>query len=258
MAPETVVERITSGEQLWEASGRDPFVRYDVGSAFAGGWSVPGAVAFVRRTPSRRTALALLGEERGVDALLACVASDPGRLAAEGITVVSVPQPLEALVHKHFRVGPGSDWEWFWTDQAPAPLPAERALVTLDNAADAAELGSFLADVSPTASARPGDAGNQLWVGARDDGGALVACGALQRTAAGSPHLASIAVRPDRRGEGLGAAVTAWLTRHALASGGVCTLGMYSHNDIARRLYLRLGYRGDHTWATRVVEPPGN
>ena len=37
----------------------------------------------------------------------------------------------------------------------------------------------------------------------------------------------------------------------AVREGGVCTLGMYSHNDVARRLYLGLGYGDVHEWSSR-------
>jgi len=77
----------------------------------------------------------------------------------------------------------------------------------------------------------------------------------MQHTDGGSPHLASIAVRPDRRGEGLGAAVSAALTRRGVTTDGVCTWGMCSDNAVARWLYLRLGYRIGHAWATRVIQP---
>jgi len=253
MPAETVV-RLTSWEQLQAAAGDDAFVRYDVGPAFAGGWAVDGAVAFVRPTPSRRLSLALLGGAPGVALLLSSLAADPEVLGGRRPTAVSLPVELEPLLHQHFRAMGGADWEWFWTTAAPSFVPGEQDLTVLDNCADAEELAAFLAEVSPSASARPGDAGNERWVGVRDDGGALVACGAMQRTVGGSPHLAGIAVRPDRRGEGLGAAVTAALTRRALALDGVCTLAMYSDNAVARSLYLRLGYRVGHAWATRVIQ----
>ncbi|HEX8970858.1 GNAT family N-acetyltransferase [Oryzihumus sp.] len=253
--PAETVQRLSSWAALHEASGQDPFVRYDVGAAFAGGWAVEGAVAVLRRTPSGRTVLALLGSPAGVEALVASAAADPSLVADHGVRAISLPQPLEPLLEKHFRVGPGARWEWLWTQAAPEPHPGETTLVGLDNTADAGELLAFLADASPTASARPGDDGNEWWVGARDATGALVACGAMQRTGGGSPHLASIAVRPDRRGQGLGAAVTAALTRRAVALDGVSTLGMYSDNAVARSLYLRLGYRIGHAWATRVIQP---
>jgi ribosomal protein S18 acetylase RimI-like enzyme len=65
--------------------------------------------------------------------------------------------------------------------------------------------------------------------------------------------LSGIAVEPALRGRGLGRAVTAELTRRAVARHGLCTLGMFSSNTVARRLYRRLGYRTGQAWATRVL-----
>ena len=253
--PAETVQRLTTWAELLEASGRDPLVRYDAGPVLPGAWAARGAVAYLRRTPGRRSVLVLLGDDVGVELLLAAAAGDPAMGAAGEATAVTLPHHLEPLLHQRFRVGPGGDWEWLWTTAAPPPQPAESGVLTLDDGAGAAELVDLLALANPRASARPGDPGSELWVGARDASGALVACGAMQRTDGGRPHLASIAVHPDRRGEGLGAAVTAGLTRRAVAADGVCTLGMYSDNAVARLLYLRLGYRVAHAWATRVIHP---
>lgn len=57
------------------------------------------------------------------------------------------------------------------------------------------------------------------------------------------------------RGQGLGVAVTAGLTRRGIAGSGVCTLGMYSDNDLARRLYTHLGYRTAYAWCSRRLLP---
>lgn len=235
------------------ASGDDPLIRYDAGPGLAGGWAARGAVAYLRRSRSHRTTLVLLGADDGVATLLAGVVVDPTMVAARDVRVITLPQRLEPLLQQHFRTGPGADWEWLWTTSVPAPQPAESAVLTLDGRARAAELDALLAVANPRASARPGDEGDDWWVGARDASDALVACGSMQRTDGGSPHLASIAVRPDRRGEGLGAAVTAALTRRAITLDGVSTLGMYSDNAVTRSLYLRLGYRVGHAWATRVI-----
>ena len=59
-------------------------------------------------------------------------------------------------------------------------------------------------------------------------------------------------MRSDQRGRGLGAAVTARLTREAITGVGVCTLGMYADNAVARRVYHRLGYATVHQLSTRV------
>jgi predicted GNAT family acetyltransferase len=45
--------------------------------------------------------------------------------------------------------------------------------------------------------------------------------------------------------------VTGAVTRDVLLGGApVVTLGMYSDNEIARRMYLRLGFRCDHHWSS--------
>ena len=100
---------------------------------------------------------------------------------------------------------------------------------------------------APTAALRAPRPG----VGVRDDTGRLVACGVREPNVAGWPMLFGITVHPDERGTGLGLAVTAHLTREAVRERGVCTLGMYSHNHVARRLYRGLGYAGDHLWSSR-------
>jgi ribosomal protein S18 acetylase RimI-like enzyme len=57
-------------------------------------------------------------------------------------------------------------------------------------------------------------------------------------------HLSSIGTRPEARGQGYGAAVTAALVRRLLAEGcDVVTLGMYESNAPGRALYDRLGMR---------------
>jgi predicted GNAT family acetyltransferase len=60
----------------------------------------------------------------------------------------------------------------------------------------------------------------------------------------------------ERRGQGLGAAVTGWLTRTLLDEGtGWVTLAMYSDNDVARRMYRRLGYANDHLFTSGRLTP---
>ena len=69
--------------------------------------------------------------------------------------------------------------------------------------------------------------------------------------AGGTPTLAGIAVALHRRGEGWGAAVTAHLTRVAVEATGACALGMFADNDVARRLYHRLGFTTGMEWTSR-------
>ena len=108
--------------------------------------------------------------------------------------------------------------------------------------ADLPEIRGLLDVANPRTDARPFELPDQQWVGARDESGRLVACGVREPNVAGWPALSGITVHPDERGTGLGLAVTAYLTREAVRERGVCTLGMYSDNDVARRVYHGLGY----------------
>ncbi|MBQ1073899.1 GNAT family N-acetyltransferase [Micromonospora sp. C31] len=56
--------------------------------------------------------------------------------------------------------------------------------------------------------------------------------------------LAGLTVAPDRRGRGLGAALTAAMTRALLSRHDTVALGVYSVNVAAIRLYRRLGFTG--------------
>jgi predicted GNAT family acetyltransferase len=99
------------------------------------------------------------------------------------------------------------------------------------------------------------DPGVVAWFGVRDVD-RLVACAAVEEDRPGVPGLASIATDPQYRGRGLGGAVTAGATRWAFERGHeVVTLGMYSDNAVARRMYHRLGFSGDHRWSSRGLNP---
>ena len=89
------------------------------------------------------------------------------------------------------------------------------------------------------------------WIGLRDASGALIAVGGAEWEDSDVPHLAGIVTAQARRGEGLGAVITAGLTRWSIEEHGVCTLGVFSDNTVALRLYARLGYRTGRAWASR-------
>jgi len=119
----------------------------------------------------------------------------------------------------------------------------------------AARIGAFLRAHSPRHSTTPDGDPAGPWVGVLGGDGALLACGTWAEVAAGVPVLASIAVAPAARGRGLGAAVTAALTRRAFTTGApACAVDLYSDNDAARRRYRRLCYRLDQefsSWSLR-------
>ncbi|XVX21792.1 GNAT family N-acetyltransferase [Actinomycetota bacterium] len=166
------------------------------------------------------------------------------------------------------RIDAPAEWEWMHTRTAPPPQPGESDLVELSES-DRDRIIAFLSEHSPRTFARPFEHPGQLWLAAlaaapeaapeaapvRADSAdpnptGLVAIGCADHTLHGIRRLEGIATRPDRRGQGLGAAITAALTRRGLDERGACVLEMFSDNDIARRVYHRLGYTTDHEWTT--------
>lgn len=150
-----------------------------------------------------------------------------------------------------WRTGTGDTWGFMWTEQADDLPPAPPGLVTLDDAADAARIETFGRSHNRTFEGFAGRGYASLWLGAEDAEGELTAVGAVHVLGSGAAHLAGIVVRPDRRGTGLGAGLTAELTRRAVAAHGASTLGVYSDNTVAVGLYRRLGYAVAHHFHTR-------
>lgn len=110
---------------------------------------------------------------------------------------------------------------------------------------------AFLEAHSPTADTEPGQ--GERWFGVEEPDGSLCAVAAWGTTRAGAPHLSSVAVDTRRRGQGLGRTIVGAVTRRAVLESGVCTLGMYSDNTVARGLYLSLGYDRRCAWSSRPV-----
>lgn len=252
------VRRLPGPAALLDLAGDDAYVRAEVDPAgdtdcWAGpdgvlGWTIPS-----RRVPGSAHLVAV-GDPAGAAGLL-------GRLAERGAAFGSVSLPRDAdrlLPEGTGRLDPRNDWEWLLTETAPPVQQREGEIGWLADEDDT-EIAALLTEWSGRQHAMPGGDGVLRWAGARDDCGRLVAVAAHTEHRRGVPHLAAIATRGDVRGRGYGAAVTAWLTRALLDEGtGWVTLGMYSDNAVARRIYLRLGYRVDKRWTSgRLVRPGG-
>ncbi|PPK95987.1 acetyltransferase (GNAT) family protein [Kineococcus xinjiangensis] len=251
------VRPVSDRAALLAASGHDPFVRFELdpgagGGAPVRGWAGRGAWAFLRPRPPGLGGhtLTALGAPEAVGPLVAEV------VPLLGADVGWVTMTRGAALPP--QAGDGDDWDWFWTRQQPQPQPGEGRVVALpDDAAVRAEVAALLQRASPRHSARPGRPGVLGWAGIRDGAGRLVACAAHTENVPGVPHLASVATDPVQRGRGLGAAVTAALTRRLLAAGApAVTLGMYADNDVARRLYARLGFVREHALSSRRLSRP--
>ncbi|WP_267595378.1 GNAT family N-acetyltransferase [Carbonactinospora thermoautotrophica] len=235
------IERLrTAGELL--ARGH-PWVRSEVPADTTGirAWATDGAYAFLSsRADGGPGWLNALGEPSAAIALVRhALAELP--VKPRGFTV---PRSAHILLPADLPVRDIDHWNFRWTSTPPPPMPGEERVVELKDADE--EIRELLSVASPRHSAPPGDPTVRRWVGIRDEHDRLVACGAETRRPGGLAHLASIATLPGMRGRGLGAAVTAWLTRRVLDEGDdVCTLGQYADNEVARRLYSRLGYTDD-------------
>ncbi|RNF99042.1 GNAT family N-acetyltransferase [Streptomyces botrytidirepellens] len=155
------------------------------------------------------------------------------------------PRGTEALVARHLPVNDIVEWVFRWTLEEPPVQRGEERVVVLDESHHD-ELLDFLGEHSPAYSTGPGSADVSLWCGIRGDDGRLVACGAMSSLRdSGAPLMASVATDAAQRGQGLGAALTSWLTRYAVRRHGFCTLWQLADNAPAERLYTRLGYRNE-------------
>lgn len=238
---------------LLAASDDHPFVRHEIPAALADVWWRAGDALAVRRLRHRGgMGIVAFGADAGVGELVGAVPEIVGSIiqdpAGEPFSV-TVPRHLESLLRDDLRILGGGDWDWFLTEVAPAEQPGDEAVVPLDDVSRRDEVTAFLARHSPTADTPP--AGGERWFAIEARPGRLAAVTAYGHTAAGAPHLSSVAVDETWRGRGLGRRIVSVVTRLAVAEHGVCTLGMYSDNTVARELYLSLGYANPCRWASR-------
>lgn len=240
---------VGSVEALHERHG-GPFVRTRLTEASVRAvWRLGGAVVVEqshdrRGEPVTEPVLVCLGDPDDLSALLPQVARRlpvrPGFVTVEAEAYAGLPAPW-----RHAEV---NRWDWMWTDSAPAPVPHEERV---EPVTDATEIDALLDAANPHSHGRPADPRIRAWLGVRD-GGVLVAAGALaQVPQSGATALRGVSTLPPARGRGLGAAVSAQLTRLALETAGApVTLGVYTRNTTAVRIYRRLGFRRDRSFVS--------
>lgn len=269
------MDRLTRHADLLALSGGDPWVRWVVPDPLPGEVWVHEGVALVQRLGERPgfwvAPLSGMPRPGGGGSVLGSEASgaterarvraalvalrDGGHLPRLGARAVSVPQEHAALAHEVLDLGAGGEWEWMWTTMEPETDDRERDVIPLDDRRDAAELEDFTRAHNPRVWTQIGTGRVHHWVGLRDGAGRLVAIGGAEREATGVAHLAGIVTAREHRGTGLATVVSAALTRWAVAERGVCTLGVFSDNLAARRVYARLGYRTARAWHSRHLVP---
>lgn len=246
-------DAVTDAAELVARSGNLPYLTYDaVLSPGSTGYALGDAVAFLVQPhfSQRPVRVSLVGgSDPDAQALLAWIAT---RRPWDDVAGISIERHREPWLHQWFTVGSGGDWDWLYATDSPPRTAVEDRIVTLDDAADAAELIRLNELGNPTAESEPGSGITERWAGIRD-AGAIVSAAALHRSDTGHGLLAGIVTHPQHRGRGYGRAVTASLTRDLVTTDGVAVLGMYSDNDPARALYDSLGYRVAHRFSSRPV-----
>lgn len=270
-APASSRLREVSRAELVATGGNDPWLRWAVPdpvphAVLAEGVAVvqrPGRrrgfwVAPLRpdRPPGSAPDSSGLAEERERFVAVLRAVVQAGLPERWGATSASVPQEHAAVARSVLDLtDQGGDWEWMWTTTAARPDPREARLVELDDRGDAEELLAFAQAHNPRVWTSIGEGQVVRWVGVRGVDGELVAVGGAELEATGVPHLAGILTATHARGQGWGEVVSSALTRWAVDRDGVCTLGMFSDNATARRLYLRLGYVTARAWHSRMLSP---
>ncbi|QDO88914.1 hypothetical protein FNH13_11735 [Ornithinimicrobium ciconiae] len=265
MPTDTRLRSLASHAELLELTQGDPFVRWGIPDPLPGVvLATDGAVAVERFGRRGRGLWVFPHSGGGTEAIRALLGGLGGPMAELQTAAISIPQEYAAQLAEAFPLGTGGEWDWMWTTRTPPRgIPGESDLIVLDDTDDAAEIAALSTAHSPSGEGGPGTGRTRLWLGLRSTGtgadrrlaasGELVAVGAMQSLESGVPHLAGIVTHGSHRGRGLARAITAGLTRSALTSHGVCTLGMYSDNPSARAVYTGLGYRTAHAWHSRRI-----
>lgn len=249
---------VLSHAELLQLSDDDPWVRWGLPSTLPAPAWFDGRVVLVPRLGARPGFwVTPLSGPATADAIRSALTwlRDSGHLDSFGAAAVSVPQEHLAVAQGTLDLGQGGDWEWMWTMTAPPLDPRESLLVELDDSADAEEIADFSRAHNSRVWTEVGVGRVHGWLGLRDADGRLIAVGGTEVEDSGVPHLAGIVTARDRRSQGLGSVISAALTRVVLDEHGVCTLGMFSDNEVARRLYHRLGYRTARRWSSRRLAP---
>ncbi|MGK5739729.1 GNAT family N-acetyltransferase [Micromonospora sp. URMC 103] len=232
-----IADQVLHGrDAVLAAAGHHPYARHSLWrGSDPRGYRRDGAV-FWLLPPEHGPAGGALGAPG--PALDVCTA-----LVADGVLGpgqwVHLPRLDPADLAGRLPVTTHDEWDFLWTTVPPPQQPGEERVVRLTEA-DHPALAALIEEAFPTTTSRPGDPRVVDWYGIRD-GDRLVACGA-DRSRGDIGFLAGLTVAPAERGRGLGAALTAGMTRALLARFDLAALGVFTANAGAIRLYRRLGF----------------
>ncbi|MEU5788718.1 GNAT family N-acetyltransferase [Micromonospora purpureochromogenes] len=231
-------QELTGRAALLAATDHHPYARHALWrGAEPRGWRRDGAVAWLLPSGPGPAGSAIGAPGPAVD-----VFADLAAAGAVGAGQwLHLPRTSPEALAGRLAVARHDEWDFLWTTTAPPRQPEEDRVVRLGEA-DHPALNALIEASFPSTTSRPGDPRIVDWYGIRD-GDRLVACGA-DRSRGDVGFLAGLTVAPDRRGRGLGAALTAGMTRALAARHDHVALGVYTDNVGAIRLYRWLGFTG--------------
>jgi ribosomal protein S18 acetylase RimI-like enzyme len=166
----------------------------------------------------------------------------------DGVGWVSLPRRTPAQVPAGWAHREDWDYRWLPNREAAVVAPKQDSVRPVS---DADAIGALLDVAFPDSMLRPGHPMVNQWYGAYVDG-ALVACAADRSVHSPDPDavptgmIGAVAVHPEHRGQGWGAAVTAALASVLTQRYVQVGLGVSADNSVASRLYDRLGFTGVH------------
>jgi len=225
--------RLVGADAVRGAAGDHPFVRMYVSEeADLRGYRLGDTIGWYGVGPWGPVCAGLGSATVAAD-LVAALVDELGPVPA-----AHLPRAPIADLAARLPVGRYGEWSFLWTSTPPAAHPLESRVAPLSGD-DEEEVAALLDADHPDASTRPGGRRVRRWYGIRD-GGRLVACGA--DSSRGIGVLTAVTVAGDRRGGGLGAALTCAMSRALHAEFGVVSLGVDRDNADAARLYRRLGF----------------
>ncbi|MFJ8580774.1 GNAT family N-acetyltransferase [Micromonospora sp. NPDC093277] len=234
----TADQVLAGRDTLLAATGHHPYARHALWRDHdAHGWRRDGAVGWLL-PPEQGPAGGALGTAGPALDVFAGLVAVGTLHAGQWLHLPRVP-PEE--VSGRLTVARLDDWDFLWTTTPPPRQPEEERVVRLTES-DHPALEALIEESFPTTTSRTGDPRIVDWYGIRD-GDRLVACGA-DRSRGDIGFLAGLTVATDRRGRGLGAALTAGMARALFARYDHVALGVYADNLGAIRLYRRLGFTG--------------
>ncbi len=236
---ELSVRSLRDRAAVLDAVGHHPYGRFVAGSGRGlRGLAVGDAGVFWRCVGPFGPVGAIYGEPCLV-ALLLARAADSGLL--DGLGWVNIPRG---------EIPPGwaprESWDYRWLPSAAALVGPDMAVRPVPEGED---IDVLLDSAYPDSELRRGSPLVTQWYGMWVDG-RLVACAADRSCPSPEPDavptgvIGGVAVHPEFRGRGLGAAVTAGVASVLLTHYDQVGLGVTQGNEPADRIYERIGFTG--------------